>query len=461
MNLVSGLNRPTSLLASVLTLVATAFALPSPSRADVKLPAVFGSHMVLQRDVPIPVWGWADPGEEVTVTLGDASAKATADAAGAWKVMLPALAVGHDPLTLQLAGKNTITLDDILVGEVWLGSGQSNMELGIAASGGNVRETLAAANHPQLRLFHVPKMKAKEPAKDVKAEWKICTPETVPAFSAALYHFGTRLQEELKVPVGLIAAAWSGSHIEPWTIHAGKSGDMYNGLIAPLVPFPIRGVVWYQGESSVLQKNGIAYLDKMKNLIGGWRQAWGNDSLPFYFVQIAPWDGRYEADQLPQLWEAQVAALAIPHTGMVVTTDLVDNIKDLHPRNKRDVGHRLARWALAKTYGRGDVVYSGPLYKGKVVDGDTLRLSFAHAAGLASRDGKPLKEFEIAGADGQFVPATATIDGETVVVSAAGVAAPQEARFGWRNTAQPNLVNAAGLPASPFRTQEWRGATGE
>ena len=405
-----------------------AMATAVPAAAEVSVPAVFGSHMVLERDVPIPVWGWAAAGEEVTVRLDDREEKTKADADGGWRVTFPPLSTGGDPHTLVVA---------------------------------NPKETIAAADHPQLRLFHVPKVQDKAPARDVKAAWKVCTPDNTQNFSAVLYHFGVKLQAEQKIPIGLINTSWGGSPIEPWTIHDGKSGGMYNGMVAPLVPFPIRGFIWYQGESNVLQKNGLAYFDKMQHLVDGWRTAWGNDQLPFYYVQIAPWEGRYEGDELCKLWEAQAAALKIPRTGMVVTTDLVDDIKDIHPKNKLDVGQRLARWALAKTYGKTDVVYSGPLFKSATADGGRLRLSFAHAAGLAARDGKPLSEFEVAGADGRFVPATATLDGETVVVSAAGVAEPKVARFGWRSTANPNLVNAAGLPASPFQTDNWRGGTGE
>ena len=231
-------------------------------------------------------------------------------------------------------------------------------------------------------------------------------------------------------------------------------------MIAPLQPFAIQGAIWYQGETNVLQKNGLGYYDRMESLISGWRKTWGHE-LPFYFVQIAPWSGRYEPGQLPALWEAQVASLKIPKTGMAVTTDLVDNISDIHPRNKFDVGKRLAAWALAKTYGKKDVVYSGPLYKSMKADGDRIRLQFAHAVGLKTRDDKPLSEFQIAGADGKFVDATAEIDGDDVVVSAAGVKAPQHVRFGWHKLANPNLINGAGLPASPFQTDKWRGGTGE
>ena len=260
------------------------------------------------------------------------------------------------------------------------------------------------------------------------------------------------------MPVGLIESAWGGSPIEPWIVAGGKGGGMYNGMIAPVKPFAIRGAIWYQGESNVC--NGLQYYDKMKALIDGWRQVWGYD-FPFYFVEIAPLSG-YKPGSLPDLWEAQVASLKIPGTGMAVTTDLVDNIKDIHPKNKIDVGNRLALWALAKDYGKKDLVYSGPLYKSMKVEGNKIRLSFAHVGGgLKSRDGKPLSEFEIAGADGKFVPAEATIDGDTVVVQAKEVAAPTQVRFGWRNVANPNLVNKEGLPASPFQTNNWQGGTGE
>jgi sialate O-acetylesterase len=331
------------------------------------------------------------------------------------------------------------------------------MEWSVAASHG-AKVEIPLAKHPRIRLFHVPKKQAKEPAGDVSATWRVCSPETVRHFSGVLYYFGLKLHQELEVPVGLINSSWGGSPIEPWTVSDKHSGRMYNGMIAPVMPFAIRGVIWYQGESNV--GNGLAYKDKMEALVKGWRKTWGKD-MPFYFVQIAPWSG-YRAGSLPPLWEGQVATLKVPNTGMVVTTDLVDNIKDIHPGNKKDVGNRLALWALAKTYGKKGLVYSGPLYKSMKVEGDKVRLSFAHVGGgLKARDGKSLTEFEIAGKDGKFVPATATIEGATVVVSAKGVESPTQVRFGWRNTANPNLANKEGLPASPFQTHHWHGGTAE
>lgn len=431
------------------------------ARADVKLPNAIASHMVLQQNAPIRVWGTADAGEAVKVTLGDDTASTKANKKGNWIVELKPLKADGKSHEITIQGKNKITLNDVLIGEVWIGSGQSNMEWQLKNTHG-AKKVIAAANHPQIRLFHVPKTQTRTPATDVKAAWKVCQPNSVPAFSAVLYFFGKRLHEELKVPVGLINSSWGGSPIEPWTIENGKSGGMYNGMIAPLTNVSVRGAIWYQGETNVIRKNGLAYTGKMKALISGWRKSFRNDDLAFHFVQIAPWAGRYDAGQLPALWEAQVASLKIPNTGMAVTTDLVDNIKDIHPRNKLDVGNRLALWALAKNYDRKNLVYSGPLYKSMKVEGNKIRVNFAHAAdGLKSRDGKPLSEFKIAGADGKFVDATATIDGKTIVVSAESVSSPKQVQFGWHKLANPNLVNSAGLPASPFQTENWTGGTGE
>lgn len=443
--------------------------------ADVKLPNVISSNMVLQRDRPLPIWGWADPQEEVTVRLDDKTASAKADAQGCWKVVFPAVKADGKAHRMTFSGKNKLELDNILIGDVWVGSGQSNMEFSLAGSIGG-KEAIAAADCPQIRLLHVEKTQTPEPAKDivvftgvrrVKGQpapppatgpaWKVCTPKTVPSFSAVLYYFGQRLHKDLDVPVGLINSSWGGSPIEAWIASGTKNGGMYNGMIAPVKPFAIRGAIWYQGEANV--SNGLKYYDKMKLLVEGWRQVWGSD-FPFYFVQIAPWSG-YKAS-MGGLWEAQVASLKIPGTGMAVTTDVVENIKDIHPRQKLQVGNRLALWALAKEYGKKDVVYSGPLYKSMKIEGQKIRLSFAHVGGgLKSRDGKPLGEFTIAGADGKFVPAEATIDGDTVVVCSKDVASPTQVQFGWHNVANPNLVNKEDLPASPFQTNNWQGGTGE
>ena len=279
------------------------------------------------------------------------------------------------------------------------------MEMGITLCD-KAKEEVPAANYPKIRLLLVPKTAVAAPAKDVKADWVRCSPKTITTggwggFSAALFYFGQRLHKELDVPVGLIDSSWGGSPIEPWTVAGKNGGGMYNGMIAPLTPLPIRGVIWYQGESNV--GIGLKYYDKMKALIEGWRKVWGYD-FPFYFVQLAPLSVIYQPGSLPPLWQAQVASLKIPGTGMAVITDLVPNIGDIHPAKKFEVGNRLAL-GVAKEYGKRGLVYSGPLYKSMKVEGNKVRLSFAHVTGgLNSRDGKPPREFEIAGADGEFRP---------------------------------------------------------
>ncbi|MCY2929361.1 MAG: 9-O-acetylesterase, partial [Planctomycetota bacterium] len=344
---------------------------------------------------------------------------------------------------------------------------------------------VAAANHPTMRLFLVPNTVSPTPGDDVNARWVECSPQTVKDFSAALYYFGRNLQEELKTPVGLIATSWGGTFIEPWIplgalesqaelkplaeqakalpSQAGPGHPLsnqaptvlYNAMIHPLVPLAIRGAIWYQGESNVMQGDGPLYEKKMIALIGGWRKAWGQGEFPFLFVQLAPFAG-YREGELPKVWQAQVESLKIPNTGMAVITDVTGNVNDIHPQDKQSVGKRLALWALAKTYGRKDLVYSGPLYKAMTVEGDKVVLSFDHVGeGLKSRDGKDLTEFQIAGENRKFVPAKAVIQGNKVVVSVDGVPKPAAVRFGWTKTANPNLCNSAGLPASPFRTDNW------
>jgi sialate O-acetylesterase len=446
--------------------------------ADVRLPAVFSDHMVLQRQQPIVVWGWDEPGTEVTVSLGESSAVVAADANGKWSVSLPGMEASG-PLQMSVAGTTTQEFSDVLIGEVWLCSGQSNMEWPVRAAA-DAQGEISAGNHPQIRHIKLQHVPAKTPQEEVPSDgWKVCTPETVGDFTAVGYFFGRKLHTELDVPIGLIGSNWGGTRIEPWTPPVGfqetpalaeiteKLADfpvvnddgnvnhqtplaLYNGMIHPLVPYGIRGALWYQGESN--NGEGMLYHEKMKALISGWRAVWDRPELPFYFVQLAPF--RYGGDplKLPGIWEAQAATLQIPHTGMAVTTD-ISNLTDIHPANKQDVGERLARWALAQDYGREDVVVSGPLYEAMQVEGDALRLSFRHASGgLAIRGEGPLTWFEIAGADGNYVEASATIDGETVVVRGAGISEPVAARFGWHQEAEPNLVNSAGLPASPFRT---------
>jgi sialate O-acetylesterase len=359
------------------------------------------------------------------------------------------------------------------------------MEWPVAASD-NPQQEIADAKYPQIRLFHVRKVPAVTPADDVVLDrnWSECSPETIGNFSAVAYFFGRQIHKELNVPVGLINTSWGGTAIEPWTPTVGFESEeslkpiaeqtkaqqanpigvapnpgvpvhLYNGMVHAIVPFGIRGALWYQGESN--RGQGIAYEQRMHALINGWRSVWNEGDFPFLFVQLAPY--KYvkppmtdPQNLLPQVWEAQTKTLAMKNTGMAVTTDIT-NVDDIHPRNKQDVGKRLALWALAKTYGKSDLVYSGPLYKSMKVEGNKIRIDFDHVGGgLKSRDGKPLSWFTIAAKEGDFVEATATIEGNTVVVASDAITEPAAVRFGWNELAEPNLMNAEGLPAGPFRT---------
>jgi len=496
---------------------------PVIARAEVRLPRVFGSHMVLQQERPLTIWGWATPNEKVTVQLGTVTQSVQANERGEWKAVLPAIKAGG-PYTLAVSGSNTITFDDVMIGEVWLCSGQSNMEMGLGLAN-NAKAEIANASHPGLRLLMVDNRWTPLPQGDMKGTWKVCLPETVAeggwsGFSAAGYFFGRELNEKLGVAIGLVEADWGGTRIESWTppegfaavpslkeeyekvqlsdprtgLHKEKLGQtldqfeswnqaahkamtadeivppmpdypdglraphdlqqataLYNGMIHPLIPFPIRGAIWYQGEANMGE--GMRYAEHMKALVAGWRTLWDEGDFPFYFVQIAPFNYGGNPQTEAELWEAQTAAAnMIPNTGMAVVND-IGNLKDIHPTNKQDVGHRLALLALAKTYGRNDLVYSGPEFKSMALAGDSLRVTFDHVGGgLTSRDGKPLDWFEIIDADeGGFVKANARIDGDNVILSAPGIKHPVAMRFGWSGLAEPNLMNAERLPAGAFR----------
>lgn len=449
-----------------------------PVQAETKLPAVLSDHMVVQRDKPIQIWGWDEAGTEVSVTLGDETVKGTAGDDGRWGVALAPRDAGG-PHDIKISGTSERTLADVLVGEVWLCSGQSNMEWAVASSM-NAQEEIAAANHPMIRHIKIPHVPADQPQSDVATPgWTVCSPETVGGYTAVGYFFARHLQGELDVPIGLIGSNWGGTRIEPWTPPVGfqsvpelkdisdnlanfpskdANGNinyqtplaLYNGMISPLLPYEIRGALWYQGESN--NGEGMLYYHKMRALINGWREVWKNPDLPFYYVQLAPFRYGGNPENLAGIWEAQTAALQIPHTGMAVTTDIT-MLDDIHPTNKQDVGKRLALWALYDTYGQSDLIHSGPLFREASMDGNKAVLHFDHVGtGLKSLNGEPLSWFTAAGEDGTFVPATAAIEGDTVVVTAEGVEKITAVRMGWNQEATPNLGNAEGLPASPFRT---------
>ena len=459
-----------------------------------QLPSVFGDNMVLQQNQPVPVWGWSRPGTDVTVKFGGQTRHARAGDDGRWEVRLNSLKASSQPADLVIEAGETRTLTNILVGEVWFCSGQSNMEKPIGKQPGqkpcfNYEQELAASDFPEIRLFKAHTALAAVPEKDVTkpSGWQMCNSNSLEAikFSAVGYFFGREIHNQLKVPVGLVESAWGGTRIEPWTPSLGfelvrslaalaaplsatnKPANttpmaIYNAMIAPLTHFAIRGVLWYQGESNCMgpQPDGAIYTDKMEALIRSWRKIWGEGDFPFYYVQIAPFkyfsskrQYAISADALPELWEAQTRALRIKNTGMIVTTDLADDVKDIHPRNKQDVGKRLALLALNKTYGRKNIVCSGPMFKKMKIQGHQAVLSFDDVdGGLVSKDDQPLTWFTVAGADGKFVPAEAVITNETIVVFSPDVAKPVAVRFAWSEVAQPNLFNQARLPAVPFRT---------
>ncbi|RZA33483.1 MAG: sialate O-acetylesterase [Lysobacteraceae bacterium] len=451
-----------------------------PAFAEVRLPAILSDHMVLQRAARVPVWGWAAPGEGVSVRFGNQAHSMHAGPDGRWRVHLDLGSAGQAPGTLVVRGdSNEIVVNDVLVGEVWLASGQSNMEKPFGEKKGQrptfgSEETVAGADQPNIRLFKVAKVKAEHPADDVTGAWVRSSPASLLStqFSAAAYHFGRRLKQELGTPVGLIDASWGGTRIESWTAPdlvppqtlppqvKDRPASLYNGMIAGLAPFALKGALWYQGESNILYTDdGPAYTPKMEALVAGWRRAFETE-LPFYYVQLAPHlysvvraeQVSHGAESLPRLREAQTDALRIPNTAMIVTTDLADDLRDIHPRDKQTVGLRLANLALARTYGRTGIEPFGPTFRSVRFAGGRAIVGFDHAQGLAARDGKALDWFEIAGEDGQFHPAVARIEGGEVVVSSPQVAAPTSVRFGWHEAATPNLVNRAGLPAVPFRS---------
>ncbi|MDR3455926.1 MAG: sialate O-acetylesterase [Verrucomicrobiae bacterium] len=469
------------------------------ARAELSLPAIFGDNMVLQQQMPVPVWGWAAPGQKVSVTFAGQTKSTHAAADGKWLVKLGKFKASSVPGSLVVAGEGTKTFTNILVGEVWLASGQSNMEKPINKQPGqkptfNAEAELAAANYPNIRIFKIEKtLAAREQTTLPKnTGWLACSSNSLDgaSFSAAAYFFGREIHTNLNVPVGLVESSWGGTRIEPWTPPAGfemipslaklaqpitgtnklantRPLAIYNAMIAPITGFALRGALWYQGESNCMGTNDddyLTYADKLEALVGGWRKVWGEGAFPFYFVQIAPF--KYYAgkikrvkspETLAEFWALQSqAARRLKHTGMAVTTDLADNLDDIHPRDKASVGHRLALLALNQTYGE-KVVSSGPVFKSVKFTGGKAVVKFDHAdGGLVSKGGGPLTWFTVAGADGKFVPANATITGGTVEVSAAEVAEPKAVRFAWAETAQPNLFNGAGLPAEPFQAGDRR-----
>jgi len=492
--------------------------------ADVRMPAIFSDNMVLQQKTEIVVWGWASPDEKIKIK-GSWSRSETksvrADKNGKWSVKIKTSRAGG-PFKLEIKGKNTICFNNIMLGEVWLCSGQSNMQLPVWQCN-NAKKEIADANLPNIRLFNVKRDFTDEPKEDCVGSWAECSSETVSNFSGVAYFFGRELNQKLSVPVGLLLSCWGGTMAENWTpkkalransnfvpileryqsnilcyaenkkkydgslipewkkqvkkaenkktklpkkpnppidwahFHKKPSG-LYNAMIAPIVPFTIKGVIWYQGESN--SSRAHQYQTLFPALIKSWRDVWSQGDFPFYYVQIAPFRyTKYWEDWIScELREAQLMALSVTNTGMAVTMD-IGNVEDIHPKNKLDVGKRLLLLALAKDYGYTNIIYSGPIYKSMKIEDDKIRLFFDFTGPELIAKGGPLTHFTIAASDKKFVEAKAEIQGDTIIVSNPKIKKPVAVRYGWTDTAEPNLFNKKSLPASSFRTDNWPGLT--
>ena len=500
--------------------------------AQVKPSSLFSDHMVLQSGMQVPIWGTAAAGEKITVKFNGQTRSAVADStSGKWMVRLSKLKAGG-PFEMTIAGNKanepSLLIKDILVGEVWLGSGQSNMDFTVAtttrhyfAGVKNEVEEVAAANYPQIRMFTGAWKNSYDPQTEISGTWLVVTPETVKEMSAIGYFFARDMQKELKVPFGIITEAFGASTAEAWTSREALAANtqlkplidafdtrvaeykrnppdmtdalkawqvaadkaradgkpvprrpgnrnpvqdqhnptvMYNGMIAPIIPYAIKGVLWYQGEAINGGATGYKLYPLLQaTLIEDWRQRWGEGNFPFYICQLAPlksWPNRPDTwYNNPDVREAQATVLKIPNTGMAVTIDIGDPV-NIHPKDKQAVADRLARIALARTYGR-KIEYSGPMYDSMKAEGNVIRIHFTHADGGLVAKGGDLKTFTIAGKDGKFVPAIARIDGGTLIVSSPDVPEPTSVRYAWDNYPEgANLYNADGLPAAPFRTDK-------
>jgi sialate O-acetylesterase len=485
------------------------------SRAAVRPSALFSDHMVLERGIPVPVWGTADPGETVKVSFAGQTQTATAAQDGQWMVRLGKLQAGG-PFEMQIEGRNAIVIHDVLVGEVWLAAGQSNMAFTVSKKAAfyagmlDEEKEIAAANYPQIRMFTQGTVKALAPQPNALGSWQVCSPQTVGAFSAIGYVFARELEQRLHVPVGIVTVAFGASTAESWLPREALAADpqlkpmldrldaleafykahprsaagdappapeplnarptppesllrdpaedqhqptvMFNGMLHPVIPYAIRGVLWYQGESITGGAAGVElYPHVMETLVKTWRALWGEGDFPFYAVQLAALDN---VSNNPVVREQQARILALPNTGLAVTIDVGDP-DNVHPKDKEPVGKRLALIALAQAYGE-KVEYSGPVYAGMKMDGGSIRIHFSKVGGSLVAKGGPLSGFEIAGADRHFVAAHAGIEGDAVVVRSDLVPAPVAVRFAWADyPAGVNLYNSAGLPAAPFRTDNW------
>jgi sialate O-acetylesterase len=469
--------------------LALAFLGAAGLRADVALAPLFADHAVLQQGKLVPVWGRADPGEHVSVSFAGQTVGTTAGEDGNWEVLLLALAPSATGADLVAVGKaNTLTCHDVLVGEVWLCSGQSNMQFTVDWPANkafhllNADQEVAAARFPLIRQFEVDRQAAPAPSNAAKGTWVPCTPATVGRFSAVAYFFARDIHQRLGVPVGVIDSTWGGTPVEAWLSPPALASDpafaivparwnqnpppsnyphkpswqpasLFNGMINPMLPYALRGVLWYQGEANA--NRAAEYHRLFAAMITDWRTHSGQGELPFYWVQLAAYEE--PSDRSGASWaylrEAQAQTLSLPETGMAVTIDIGDP-KNIHPANKQEVGRRLALIAKDRVYGlTGD--FSGPVFAAAEAAGPAMVVRFRYAETGLTAAARPLQSFELAGADRKFHPAEAAIDRDTVVVRSSEVPAPVAVRYAWRNAPDANLYNGAGLPAAPFRSDDW------
>lgn len=483
-------------------------------QAQVKLPALVSDNMVLQQNAKVNLWGWASPDEKINIQLGwqNTPIEIVANSDGNWKVVVDTPQGSEKAYTIQIEGTNKIVLNNILIGEVWICSGQSNMFFPVGKEEGtwktgvkNYEQEVVNANYPTIRVFTVLTNASPKPLDDVTGSWAACSPNTIKTFSAVAYFFGRDLYQNLKIPIGLISSSWGGTKAEAWTSQTVLEGNtdflpileedakneklyqekletyylnlknerlannndlsktelkkpkkeanktsyvLYNAMLHPLINYTMKGVIWYQGESN--SGKAKLYQTLFPAMVENWRNNWNQGDFPFYYVQIAPHKG-----QTPEIREAQLLSLKkITNSGMVVTTDVGD-ANNIHPIDKQTVGHRLALIAMAKTYNEKKLVYSGPIYNHMKIIKGRVQLFFDYTESEFKKTGETLKEFEIAGEDKIFYPADAKIEGKTVVVSSEKVKNPIAVRFAWKPIPEPNLFNTENLPASPFRTDDW------
>lgn len=443
--------------------------------AMIAMPAVFGDNMVLQQNSKVAIWGWSEPGETVRIVTSW-NTKDTiwvkSSNYSVWETTILTISAGG-PYTVQILGSSNVMMKNVMLGEVWLCSGQSNMEWAARFGLKNKDPEIAAANYPNIRIFQQPRIAAAFPQMNCMTSWKTCTPEAMASTSAIAYAFARELQQKLNVPVGMIIAAWGGTPAEVWIEKSkvmndpelssalyskitdwwpNEPGATYNAMIAPIIPYGIAGVLWYQGESNC--PTHWVYAKMMKTLVENWRSDFKKD-FPFYFVQIAPYT--YPVGEPSRFLREQqeIAAKTIPNVGMIVISDLVDDVKDIHPKNKMDVGIRLANYALTETYKLDMGAYKSPFFESMQIEKDKIKLSFTNVLTGLKCTGKTPTKFMISGDDKNFVEATAKIQGKTIVIYSKLVKNPVAVRFSFDDTTLPDVFTMEGLPLAPFRTDRW------